>query len=453
MNIKQIYDEALAHASYAIESNGQVALVDPGRNPQPYLDFAKEHSGKIVAVFETHPHADFASGHLEFQKKFNADIYINPKVGVSYDFKPLQHNEEVTVGNVVFRAQFTPGHSPDHNSYLLLGENGKQQAVFTGDSLFVGNVGRPDLREGTGSMHVSKKELAGMMYHTINDIFRTLDEEVTVYPAHGPGSLCGKNVSPELHSTIGKQKQENWAFQLNDKEQFMSSFLEGQPFIPKYFPYEVELNRKGAKLMGDSIQQVTLLESGDDIAHDSVIIDVRSQEQFKAGHFEGAINIQLGGESSKFETWLGSIVAPDEKFYLIAGNKEELDNALLRTAKIGYETNIIGATYSTSMKAVTEPLFNIADFKENPDKYTIVDIRNTSEVDSEKFFEMAINIPLPELRERASELPTDKPVVVHCAGGYRSAAGSSILASEIDKATVYDLSETINEFVKDAQPA
>jgi len=443
MKIEQIYDKALAHGSYAIESDGEIALVDPGRDPQPYIDFADKYNGKIIAVFETHPHADFASSHVEFQKKYGAEIYVNPKVGVSYNHKPLEHNDEVKIGNATVRALFTPGHSPDHNSYLLLDENGKESAVFTGDSLFVGDVGRPDLREGTGNMRVSKKELAGMMYETLHSVFSELEDGVTVYPAHGAGSLCGKNMSDDLYSTIGREKKENWAFQLTDKNQFVDSFLEGQSFIPRYFPYEVELNRKGADTLEESIAKVPHLNGSAPEAN-TLVIDVRDQEVFKKGHIHGAINIQLGSDTSKFETWLGSIVNPDESFYLIAGDKEQMKKAIRRVAKIGYEGNIKGATYSTSQNTSSDSALDVEDFKTNPDKYTIVDIRNTPEVADGKFFDGAINIPLPELRDRVGEVKSDKPVVVHCAGGYRSSAGASILAGKLDN--VYDLSEAVNDF-------
>ncbi|ELR73387.1 Metallo-beta-lactamase family protein [Fulvivirga imtechensis AK7] len=444
MKVEQIYDKALAHGSYAIESDGKVALVDPGRDPQPYLDFAKKHNGKIVAVFETHPHADFASSHLEFQKKFGADIYVNPKVGVSYEYKPMEHNDEVKIGQVTVRALFTPGHSPDHNSYLLLDEKGKESAVFTGDSLFVGDVGRPDLREGAGNIKVNKKELAGMMFETLQTVFDKLDEDVVVYPAHGAGSLCGKNMSDDLYSTIGREKKENWAFQLKEKDQFIASYLEGQAFIPKYFPYDVELNRKGAESMEESIKKVQYTEGADKIEGGALVIDVRDQSKFKGGHLKGAINIQ-NNENDKFETWLGSIVGPDEKFYLVADNREELDRGVKRAAKIGYEANIRAAVIVAGEKPVTESALDLQDFRQNPAKYTIVDIRNTSEVAGGKFFENAVNIPLPELRERAAEVNADKPVVVHCAGGYRSAAGASILAQKLNT-QVYDLSEAIKEF-------
>ncbi|MGM0580140.1 MAG: rhodanese-like domain-containing protein [Bacteroidota bacterium] len=444
MNIKHFYDDALAQGSFAIESEGKVALVDPSRDIQPYIDFAHQHDAKIIAVFETHPHADFISSHLEIQEKFGADIYVNEKVGVSYDFKHIGHGDEVKIGKATFRALFTPGHSPDHNSYLLLDENGKEKAVFTGDSLFVGDVGRPDLREGAGNIQVSRKELAGMMYDTVNDVFADLSDDTIVYPAHGPGSLCGKNMSSDLSSTIANEKSNNWAFQIKDKNKFIDAFLEGQSFIPKYFPSSVEQNRKGAKALEEAVKSADKKESVE-IPEGSIIIDTRDKEEFKKGHLKGAINIQ-NSESDKFETWLGSIVGPDEQYYLVAENQQELEFAIYRAAKIGYESNLVAGVINPKGEIVTDPLINIDDFKNNPDAYTIIDIRNESEVVDGKFFGSANNIPLPELRERASEVDTQKPVVVHCAGGYRSSAGYSIIKSLLPNAKVYDLSDAVNDF-------
>ncbi len=443
MEIKQFYDKALSQLSYAIESQGQIVLVDPARDIQPYLDFAKQHDGEIVAVLETHPHADFASSHLEISKRFNVPVYINSKAGVYYDANELGHNEEVQIGDLIFRALFTPGHSPDHNAYLLL-ENGTEKAVFSGDALFVGDVGRPDLREGVGNMQVSKKELAGMMYDTINKVFSNLDDDTIVYPAHGPGSLCGKNMGKELETTIGKERSNNWAFQIKDKDQFVTDFLDGQAFIPIYFPYEVKVNRKGIDSAEEDIHKIFDAKTIDEKA---LIIDVRDQEKFKKGHLKQSINIQLVDDSSKFETWLGSIVGPDESFNLVAEDQAMLEKAVRRTAKIAYESHITGMTYQLEQYDLyADQQIDLQDFKQNPDDYTILDIRNEPEIADGKIFEKAIHVPLPELRERITEVPDQRPVVVHCAGGYRSAAGSSILATEFADVAVYDLSKAISDF-------
>ncbi len=443
MIVKQFYDKGLAHGSYAIESSGEVALIDPGRDPQPYIDFAEDHNARIIAVLETHPHADFASSHLEFHEKYGATIYVNPQMGVAYPHKAVGDGDEISMGQVVFKTLFTPGHSPDHNSYLLLDENGMAHSVFTGDSLFVGDVGRPDLREGAGNLQMQREGLAKMMFDTVNNVFKELPDHITVYPAHGAGSLCGKNMSTDTYSTIGREKSENWAFQVAQEADFVKALLEDQPFIPKYFPYDVDINRNGLPGLQESIMEVPHLENNRQLDPKALIIDTRPQQLFKAGHIPGAINLQDGG---KFETWLGSIVGPTESFYIIAQDVQELKQVIGKTAKIGYETLIKGALVSTDGAQSTEAII-FDEFKVNPERFTIVDIRNLSEFQEGAFFDSALNIPLPELRERVSEIPADKPVVVHCAGGYRSAAGASIVSKGFDNGTlVYDLGEHIKEF-------
>lgn len=444
MVVKQFFDETLAHSSYAVASNGKVALVDPARDTTPYEAFAKEHNAKITDVFETHPHADFVSSHLELQQRMGVKVYIHPKAGVSYPHEPLEHGSEVKVGDVTFRALFTPGHSPDHNSYLLLDAEGNQKAIFTGDSLFVGDVGRPDLREGVGNIQASRHDLAAMMYDSINSVFAKLPDDVVVYPAHGAGSLCGKNLSDDLESTIGREKKTNWAFQFDNEEKFIESYLEGQSFIPKYFPYDVDLNRQGAGPLGQSVSGIPQLGSVEELEKGVVIIDVRNGEDFKSAHYKGALNI-MAADDDKFETWLGSIVAPDEPYYLVAPDEEQLKKVIFRTAKIGYEQNLKGGLIYDGTGKASSPAFDLKKFSANPDEYTIVDIRNTSEVKGNEIFPNSVNIPLHELRQRSGEVPSGKPVVVHCAGGYRSAAGSSILENALGR-EVYDLSEAVKGF-------
>lgn len=443
MEVKQFYDQALAHGSYAIASYGQVALVDPGRDPQPYLDFANEYDGDIVAVFETHPHADFTSSHLEFYEKYGATIYINSEVGVSYPHETMNDGDEVKIGNVTMRALFTPGHSPDHNSYLLLDEQGQTHSVYTGDSLFVGDVGRPDLREGAGHLRAKREELARQMYHTVNEVFKKLEDKVVVYPAHGAGSLCGKNMGPETSSTIGKEKEQNWAFKVEDEGQFVKTLLENPPFIPQYFPYDVELNREGLAPLEDSLRGIPSLKADEPLEAGLATVDVRSEELFKKGHLKGAINIQ---EGEKFETWLGALIAPEKPFYLVAEDEAQRDRVLRRAAKIGYETHIKGTVVAPEHFQERSQLLDLEHFVVHPEDYTIVDVRNASEANGNLLFEHAVNIPLPELPDRVGEVDTSKPVVVHCAGGYRSAAGSSILEGALLETKVYDLSENVKKF-------
>ena len=442
MNIKQFYDEGLAHGSYAIESDGLIALIDPGRDPQAYLDYAEQHQAKIIMVLETHPHADFASSHLEFHQKHGATIYVNPKVGVAYPHQGVSHGDEISLGRLTFKTLFTPGHSPDHNSYLLIDENGRPHSIYSGDSLFVGDVGRPDLREGAGNLQVTRQSLAKMMYRTLNEVYRELPDEVVVYPAHGAGSLCGKNMSSDTSSTIGREKSANWAFQVKEEKDFVEALLEDQPFVPKYFPYDVDINREGVVALEEALARVPILESGSILPKNVLIIDTRPQQEFKKAHVPGAFNIMDG---EKFETWLGSIVGPSEQFYLVAPTIESLQTVIRKAAKIGYEQLIKGAVVDPGGGIASSAILNQQAFKSNPQKYTIVDIRNTSEFANGSFFDNAMNIPLPELRERVNEIPKGKPVVVHCAGGYRSAAGASIAEAVLDE-TVFDLSEAVNDY-------
>ncbi|WPP49784.1 MBL fold metallo-hydrolase [Catalinimonas niigatensis] len=445
MKVKQFYDEALAHGSYAILSGGEIALIDPGRDPQPYLEFAQEHSAKIVAVFETHPHADFISSHLEFYEKHGAKIYINPKVGVSYPHHALNDREEVKLGHVFIRALYTPGHAPDHNTYMLFDEEGNPHSVYSGDTLFVGDVGRPDLREGAGLIHTRREELAHQMYHTIHEVFEKMDDQVIVYPAHGAGSLCGKNMRPETYSTIGHEKQHNWAFQITDENKFVEILLNDQPFIPKYFPFDVEVNRNGAPPFEESIKGIPQQNMNELLEAGLPIVDARSRILFKKGHMKGAINIQ---EGEKFETWLGTIISPNKQFYLLVENEGQKERLIRRAAKIGYETHIKAIIIAPQYFQERSQILDVEHFSLHPETYTIIDVRAPFEAKEKKSFKQAINIPLAELRERVSEIPLDKSIVVHCMGGYRSAIGASILEGILLETKVYDLGDEVLNFMR-----
>ncbi|NNF19329.1 MAG: MBL fold metallo-hydrolase, partial [Flavobacteriaceae bacterium] len=313
----------------------------------------------------------------------------------------------------------------------------------TGDTLFIGDVGRPDLREKAGNMKAKRQELAEAMYHTIQEKFKDLPDDAVVYPAHGAGSLCGKNMSDDSSSTLGNERMGNWAFQDQSKEDFVSTLLDSQPFIPSYFGYDVDLNKAGAPSLRDAMASVPFKIN--ESVSKGIIIDVRDESKFKAHHLPGSINIQAVSENSKFETWLGAIVKPREEFHIVVESPADMVPVLDRVCKIGYEQQLSSIVTLPYESMVTTDTLDLTDFKKNPDKYTIVDIRNASEVEEGKFFENALSHPLNSLRDTADEIPRDKPIVVHCAGGYRSAAGSSILAKELDQA-VYDLGEAVNEF-------
>lgn len=319
--------------------------------------------------------------------------------------------------------------------------------MFSGDTLFIGDVGRPDLRERAGNITAKREELARHMYHSTREKLMKLNDDVLVYPAHGAGTLCGKALSQANSSTIRAEKAGNYALQPMSEEEFVKVLTEDQPFIPKYFGYDVAMNKQGAPTYQSSLKQVKRLEKNDLPKEPALVVDARSQDTFKKGHYKGAINIQNG---AKFETWLGSIVGPQERFYLVASSERELDDLVAKAAKIGYEQLLAGALVLEGEASVSSPALDKEAFREHPENYTIVDVRNGAEVKGQEIFNSAIHIPLPELRERAKEVPADKPVVVHCAGGYRSAAGSSILEAALPQTKVLDLSEAVNEF-KDGQ--
>jgi len=444
MNITQFEDKPLAHYSYVIISDNKMAIIDPSRNPKPYYKLAEKENAKIVAVFETHPHADFVSSHLQIYKETGATIFVSKLVGANYPHKTFDDGDVFNLGSVQFSAINTPGHSPD--SITIIAKNNADYAMFSGDTLFIGDVGRPDLREKAGNMKAKREELAKSMYQTMQTKFNDLPDNTIVYPAHGAGSLCGKNMSKDASSTLGRERKENWAFKKLSEDDFVSHILKDQPFIPSYFGYNVDINKVGAKDYEKAISKANFQFKADSLEDNALIIDVRNEANFKKNHLKGSINIMAKTENDKFETWLGSIVKPKEAFYVVLNSVEDKDEILHRIAKIGYENQLKGTlTLGNSSFESTETL-DLKDFKNNPDQYTIIDIRNKSEVEEDKFFDNAISIPLNELRDSENQIPTEKPIVVHCAAGYRSAAGSSIISNLKNNAKVYDLSEAVSQF-------
>lgn len=442
MIIHQFYDTGLAHASYAIIRDGKMILIDPARDPQPYYNLALLHEADIIGVIETHPHADFVSSHLEIHQTTGAIIYNSKLVGAAYPHEGFDDGDIIHLADIKLKAINTPGHSPDSICILLQDEGGIDKAIFTGDTLFVGDVGRPDLREHAGNIIAKKEELARQLHHSLREKIMTLPHHVTVYPAHGPGSLCGKTTSPDLHSTIGRELKENYALQPMTEQAFVQLITTDQPFVPHYFGFDVDLNKKGAPAFKESIDAIVRTNAV--IEQNAIVIDTRPKEEFRKGHIKGAINLQDG---EKFETWLGSILQPDEQCYLIAGTDETLDTVIQKAAKIGYEQNIKAAIVTPYNAALQSTNINPDNFKSSPERYTIVDVRNWSEINDGKIFNHALTIPLPELRDRITEIPVDKPIIVHCAAGYRSAAATSIIAGKITSVPVYDLSEAIVEIM------
>ncbi|HET8839500.1 MAG TPA: rhodanese-like domain-containing protein [Flavobacteriaceae bacterium] len=444
MNVKQFKDGPLAHFSYAIVSNGEMAVIDPSRNPLPYYQYAEENNAKIIAVFETHPHADFVSGHLQISKETGATIYVSEKIGAEYPHTAFDEGQEMKIGEIMIQPIHTPGHSPDSMTFVARENN--ETILFTGDTLFIGNVGRPDLREKAGNMKALRTELAKAMYQTMQTKFNEFSDETLVYPAHGAGSLCGKNMSKANSSTIGNERMGNWAFQKQTEAEFVEEILKDQPFVPAYFGFDVDMNRKGAENMQESIYSVPMKISSAAIEDGITIVDVRNGDAFKKSHLPNSINIMARSESDKYETWLGAIIRPEEPFYLVVESVNEREQILERTAKIGYEKQVKGILTLPAETGESSDQLDLEKFKKNKDNYTILDIRNNSELAEGKIFENAIAIPLNELRGRVNEIPSEKPVVIHCAGGYRSTAGSSILENTFKNQRVYDLGEAIKDF-------
>ncbi|RYE11843.1 MAG: MBL fold metallo-hydrolase [Sphingobacteriaceae bacterium] len=446
MKIEQIYTGCLAEAAYYVESNGEVAIIDPLREVSSYLKRAEKADAKIKYIFETHFHADFVSGHLDLSAQSGAPIVYGPTAQTSFPAHIATDGEVFKLGALTITVLHTPGHTNESVTYLLKDEAGKPYCIFTGDTLFIGDCGRPDLRETAGNITATREDLAKQMYHSLRKKLSVLDDAVLVYPAHGAGTLCGKALSEANCSTIGAEKLSNWSLSEMHENQFVKALLEDQPFVPKYFAYDVDLNKKGAPNLAESVAKIEIKPTGDTsfINPKTVIIDTRPAEVFKNGYLPNSINLLTSG---KLETWLGSIIAPGTPFYLVGGNAEQLTGLIERIAKIGYEV-FIAAAFVLENGSLKADLLDLADFKTHPENYQIVDIRNPSEVKQQPGFEHSLHISLPELMDRATEIPTAKPVVVHCAGGYRSAAGSSIIKNLLPETRkVYDLSTAVTQFL------
>lgn len=441
--VQQFEDKPMSHYSYAVMSQSQIVLIDPARDIRPYIAYASEHRAKIIAVIETHPHADFVSGHLELYQQHDATIYCSRKLGATYAFVGFDDGDHFSCGDISLKAINTPGHSPD-SICIILENNGRDEIIFTGDTLFIGDCGRPDLRENVGNITADRIQLARMMYYSLRDKILKLPDNILIYPTHGAGSLCGKALSNANSSTLAAEKISNWSLQNISEENFITELISGQGNIPQYFAYNVELNKQGADTINSSIKSIPIIDAPqlDKINHQELIVDTRPQSQFKKNHQTNNYNIMIGG---KFETWLGSIIAPDERFHLIVEHVSMIEDILYRIAKIGYELNIISVSYGSTGTQVSDAL-DIEDFNANIESYTIVDVRNASEVETRKIFHNALAIPLAELRNNIQNIPLDKPILVHCAGGYRSAAGMSIIKAKFPDAIVYDLGEAILKY-------
>ena len=442
--IEQFEDKGLAHFSYAVMAGKKIIIIDPQRNPQAYYDFAKKNSAVIAGVIETHPHADFISSHLEIHKTLNVPIYASSITKSKYPFKKFDEGDLIKLTeNVGLRGLYTPGHAPDHVAAVLY-ENGKDKVVFSGDSLFFGDVGRPDLLDFSHESNTQRNYLAGMMYDTIHQKFSKLDDDVILYPSHGAGSLCAKSIRKATSSTIGYEKQNNYVFENRTKEEFISLLLSDQPFIPKYFSYDVGINRRGAPPLQSSLAVVKYLPKNYQPEKDAVIIDSRTAAAFKASYLPNAINIPASGQ---LETWLGSLVAPQSKFYLVSGDEQGLQTAINKTAAIGYESNIQGAFVYDDTVGKQFESFDQNTFDPSANNFTYIDVRTAREVKNVASIQNSLNIPLQELQDRIKEVPTGKPILVYCASGYRSAIAGSILKKTFPSVQVVDMGPAVSQYI------
>lgn len=435
--VHQLTDANLAQYGYLVISNGEAAAVDPARDIEPILALLKAENATLKAVIETHPHADFVSGHLELSSVTGAPVYISKLVGAEYTHVGFDTGDSISLGTVTLEAINTAGHSPDSISILLRDETDKEQVLFSGDTLFAGDVGRPDLREKAGNIQAKREELAGMMYDTVQNILKKLPDHVVVYPAHGAGTLCGKALRDASSTTIGEERATNPSFKEMTKTEFVTRLTEGQPYIPQYFPFEVGINKAGAAALEESLKDLKDISS---LPEGILLLDTRSADAYNAGHIAGALHIAESG--LRFETWVGTVIAPDENFIVIVQDAQARTRVLHRIAAIGYEKNIRGVFVGDTGTLKSQAL-DIDAFTQDPSAYTIIDVRQTSEADAKPVFSHALNIPLHELRLRVQEIPQDRPIAVHCAGGYRSMVGESIVASHVLAVPVFDIGERI----------
>ncbi|MGB5170265.1 MAG: MBL fold metallo-hydrolase [Eudoraea sp.] len=439
MKIEQIYTGCLAHAAYYLESKGEAAIFDPLREVDPYIQRAKKDNAKIKYVFETHFHADFVSGHLDLKKKTGAEIVFGPTAKPSYEAMVAKDNQIFNVGDYKVKVIHTPGHTMESTTYLLIDEKGKEHGIITGDTLFIGDVGRPDLAQHVVS-ELTEEKLAAHLYDSLRNKIMPLGDELIIYPNHGAGSACGKMMSKETTDTLGHQKKVNYALRADmTKEEFIKELLTGLTAPPGYFPQNVLMNIKGYESLDDVIERGERPLSSEAFEleadkNDALILDTRNAKDFAKGHIPNSINIGLDGS---FAQWVGEIV-PDvnQKILLITypGKEEE---AITRLSRVGYDKTIgfLEGGFDRwikdrrtveRIKRITVDQFQKAYFGEGP---LVFDVRKKSEFDSEHI-EGAINIPLNELEDNLWQFPKDKPFVIHCAGGYRSMIAASILMNK-----------------------
>ena len=435
--LEQYYLGCLAHASYLIadSTTGIAAVVDPQRDVDGYVADARRHGCRIEHVILTHLHADFLAGHLELRDLEGARIYLGARAQAEYEFTPLADGARLELGSVRLEALETPGHSPESISILvydLAADPGAPYAILTGDTLFIGDVGRPDLR---GSLGWSAEELGSMLYDSIQTKLLPLPDETLVYPAHGAGSLCGKHLSSETVSTIGIQRRYNYALQPMTREEFVRVVNADQPDSPAYFTYDAVLNAKERPTLGEALGEGPPALGLDEVLElargGAQLLDGRSSADFAGAHLRGSINIGLDGS---YATWAGTLLAVDRPIVLVVAPGREHE-AAVRLGRIGFD-NVAGYLERGMLSLERHPELverteriaaaTLAEQLGEPEPPFVLDVRAESELDG-PIIEESVNVPLGHLTERLAELPGDRPIVVHCATGYRSSIAASIL--------------------------
>ena len=435
MYVKQLYTGCLSEAAYYIESNGEAAVVDPLRDIDAYLEIANERKSRIKYIFETHFHADFVSGHLDLGKVTGAPIVYGPNTNTTFPVHVAKDGETFRIGDLTIEVLHTPGHTLESACYLLKDAGGKDHCAFTGDTLFVGDVGRPDLAQK--GAEITMNDLAGMMYNSIHTKLFPLADDVIVYPAHGPGSSCGKNLGPHTHSTIGEEKQSNYAMKAATKEEFISQVTDGITAPPSYFPINAKINKEGYDSLDNVLVQGLKALSIEDfkklMAEDIMILDTRHADVFTQGFVPGSIFIGLEG---RFAEWAGSLLPFDAPMVLVTEPGKEKET-IIRMARVGFDKvkGYLDGGYD-AWKNAGEANDMIIDVEADElmmdiphdNNLVVVDVRRPTEF-ADGHLKDALNLPLNDMTDPAmmASLEEDQNLYVHCAGGYRSVIAASLL--------------------------
>jgi len=434
MIVEQIYTSCLSQGSYYIESNDEVAIIDPIREIDSYLEKANKRGSKIKYIFETHLHADFISGHITLAKKTGADIVYGPNTETSFNKLSAKDGQEFKIGDLTIIALHTPGHTLESTTYLLKDETGNDHAIFTGDTLFIGDVGRPDLSQNT---KVDAKLFAGLLYDSLRNKIMTLDDEIIIYPGHGEGSSCGKNLSSETIGTLGNQKKTNYALRENmTKSEFIDEVLDGLDKPPKYFPFNVSMNKNGyddsKEVLQKNLNPLDPDKFEDLISKRYVIVlDVRHQDDFAKAHIPNSIFIGLDG---RFAPWVGEILEEiNTPILLVVPNGRE-EEVITRLSRVGFD-HILGYLKGgienwTSKEKVTSSIdsskASVLKDLENKSKHLILDVRSHDEHQNESISD-SLNIPLKSINKSIDQINFKSIFYIHCQGGYRSMIAASIL--------------------------